>query len=114
MTDEDGVKYEAPIEIDGVDTLRIGLKELRSKMGIIPQNPVLFSGTVRSNVDPFDEYRDEQIWAALEQCGMKAAVQEMPGMLSAAVAEYGENLSAGSRQMLVLGRALLKQCRVLL
>jgi ABC-type multidrug transport system fused ATPase/permease subunit len=114
LTEEDGTKYQAPLSIDGVDVLRIGLKELRSKLGIIPQNPVLFSGTIRSNVDPFDEYNDEEIWSALERCGMRQAVEEMPGMLSGVVAEYGENLSAGSRQMLVLGRALLKQCRILL
>jgi len=106
--------YEAPLSIDGVDTLRVGLKELRSKLGIIPQNPVLFSGTIRTNVDPFEEYSDDQIWSALERCGMKTAVEDMPGMLGAVVSEYGENLSAGSRQMLVLGRALLKQCRILL
>lgn len=106
--------YKAPVTIDGVDILRIGLKELRSRLGIIPQNPVLFSGTIRSNIDPFVSYSDDQIWAALEQCGLRNAVLEMPGGLSAAVAEYGENLSAGMRQMLVLGRALLRQCRVLL
>lgn len=114
MEETDRLEYKAPISIDGVDVLRIGLKELRTKLGIIPQNPVLFSGTVRSNVDPFDEYNDDDVWFALDKCGMKAAVEEMPGMLSAPIAEYGENLSAGSRQMLVLGRALLKQCRVLL
>jgi ABC-type multidrug transport system fused ATPase/permease subunit len=106
--------YQAPLSIDGVDVLRIGLKDLRSKLGIIPQNPVLFSGTVRSNIDPFDEYSDKQIWDALSRCGMKESVENMPGMLNASIAEYGENLSAGMRQMLVLGRALLKQCRILL
>ena len=112
--DPDGEKYEAPILIDGVDTLRMGLRELRSKLGIIPQNPVLFSGTIRSNMDPFGQYSDEQIWSALEQCGLKASVEGMPGELGSAVAEYGSNLSAGMRQMLVMGRALLKQCRILL
>ena len=111
---EDKSDYEAPISIDGVDALRIGLKELRSKLGIIPQNPVLFSGTIRTNVDPFGAYTEDQIWAALDRCGMKTAVEEMPGMLNATVSEYGENLSAGMRQMLVLGRALLRQCRILL
>lgn len=107
-------KYKAPIEIDGVDVLRIGLRELRSRLGIIPQNPVLFSGTIRSNIDPFDQYTDAEIWSGLKKCGMQEAVEEMPDQLDAPVAEYGENLSAGMRQMLVLGRALLRQCRVLL
>jgi len=112
--DMDSGSYEAPISIDGVDILRIGLRELRSTLGIIPQNPVLFSGTVRSNMDPFNKFSDEQIWNALEQCGLKTSVQAMPGELNSAVAEYGSNLSAGMRQMLVMGRALLKQCRILL
>lgn len=106
--------YEAPLSIDGVDTLRIGLKELRSKLGIIPQNPVLFSGTIKTNVDPFNAFTEDETWAALDKCGMKEAVEEMPGMLDSMVSEYGENLSAGMRQMLVLGRALLRQCKVLL
>lgn len=106
--------YVAPITIDGVDVLRIGLKDLRSRMGIIPQNPVLFSGTIRSNIDPFDQFSNDQIWKALEQCGLKAAVEAMPGQLEATVSEYGQNLSSGTRQMLVLGRALLRQCRILL
>jgi len=106
-------EYDSPISIDGVDILRIGLTDLRSKLGIIPQNPVLFSGTIKSNMDPFDEYTTGEIWKALEQCSMKDAVEAMPGQLEAAVAEGGQNLSNGMRQMLVLGRALLRQCKVL-
>jgi ABC-type multidrug transport system fused ATPase/permease subunit len=114
LSDDDVSLYRPPIKIDGVDVLRMGLDELRSKLGIIPQNPVLFSGTIRMNMDPFDEYTDEQIWSALDRCGMKTKVEAMPGELTALVAEYGENLSQGQRQLLCLGRALLKQCRVLL
>mmetsp|Transcript_87336 Transcript_87336/g.251859 ORF Transcript_87336/g.251859 Transcript_87336/m.251859 type:complete len:344 (-) Transcript_87336:204-1235(-) len=112
--DKQDEKYEPPISLDGVDTLRVGLRELRSKIGIIPQNPVLFSGTIRSNMDPFGQFSDDQIWNALEQCGLKVSVEGMPGGLGATVTEYGSNLSAGMRQMLVMGRALLKQCRILL
>ena len=74
----------------------------------------LFSGTIRDNIDPFGKYTDDQIWEALKQCNLYDSVVEMPGQLEAMVSEYGENLSAGMRQMLVLGRALLRQCRVLL
>jgi ABC-type multidrug transport system fused ATPase/permease subunit len=114
ITDDDVSLYRPPIKIDDVDVLRMGLDELRGKLGIIPQNPVLFSGTIRMNMDPFSEYTDEQIWSALDRCGMKTKVEVMPGELTALVAEYGENLSQGQRQLLCLGRALLKQCRVLL
>ena len=107
-------QYEAPIEVDNVDTLRIGIRELRSRIGIIPQNPVLFSGTIRSSIDIFKQFTDDVIWSALEKCGLKESVEEMPDGLDAPVSEGGENLSAGMRQMLVLGRALLRQCRVLL
>jgi ABC-type multidrug transport system fused ATPase/permease subunit len=111
---EDMKDYVAPITIDGIDVLRVGLKDLRSRMGIIPQNPVLFSGSIRSNIDPFGQFTSEEIWSALDKCGLKTAVEEMPGNLDAPVAEYGQNLSSGTRQMLVLGRALLRQCRILL
>merc|ERR550537_540869 len=65
------------ITIDGIDIESIGLGELRRKLAIIPQSPALFSGTIRSNIDPFDEYSDEQIWRALDRTEMKAAVLGM-------------------------------------
>jgi len=114
LTDENEQSYTAPILIDGIDTLRIGTRELRSKVGIIPQNPILFSGSIRSNMDPFDQYSDDQVWNALDKCGMKKYVDDMTGKLSANVSEYGENLSSGMRQLLVLGRSLLQECRILL
>jgi ABC-type multidrug transport system fused ATPase/permease subunit len=107
-------KYDSPLSIDGVDVMRIGLFDLRSKIGIIPQSPVLFSGTIKSNMDPFNDYSDEEIWKALEKCRMKEAITAMSHGIQSKVAEYGENLSQGQRQLLCLGRALLKNCRILL
>lgn len=107
-------EYASPIVVDGVDILRVGLHDLRSKVGIIPQNPVLFSGTIRSNMDPFGEHDDTSVWHALDRCGMKKTIEQLPALLEAPVAEYGENLSQGQRQLLCLGRALLKKCKILL
>jgi ATP-binding cassette subfamily C (CFTR/MRP) protein 1 len=106
--------YKAPLIIDGVDVMRIGLFDLRSRVGIIPQSPVLFSGTIRSNLDPFGDFSDQAIWDALEKCRMKEAVAVMTDGLLSRVAEYGENLSQGQRQLLCLGRAVLKKANILL
>eukprot|EP00908_Phaeocystis_cordata_P022670 Transcript_509.p1 GENE.Transcript_509~~Transcript_509.p1 ORF type:complete len:422 (+),score=96.81 Transcript_509:702-1967(+) len=113
---------EAPISIDGIDTRSIGLTELRREIAIIPQSPALFSGSVRSNMDPFDEYTDDEIWSALERCEMRAAVEQLlegsrsdgVNALLATVAEYGENLSQGQRQLICMARALLRHARILI
>ncbi|XP_053165539.1 ATP-binding cassette sub-family C member 5 isoform X2 [Hemicordylus capensis] len=102
------------IKIDGVKINDIGLADLRSKLSIIPQEPVLFSGTVRSNLDPFTQYTEEQIWDALERTHMKECISQLPMKLESEVMENGENFSVGERQLLCIARALLRRCKVLI
>ncbi|XP_028257744.1 multidrug resistance-associated protein 9 [Parambassis ranga] len=102
------------ILIDGVDVMSIGLQDLRSKLSIIPQDPVLFTGTVRYNLDPFNNYTDEDIWTALEKTYMKDSISKLEGKLGAPVLENGENFSVGERQLMCMARALLRNSKIIL
>ncbi|XP_028632028.1 canalicular multispecific organic anion transporter 1 [Grammomys surdaster] len=101
------------IIIDGVDIASIGLHDLRGRLTIIPQDPVLFSGNLRMNLDPFNKYSDEEVWRALELAHLKSFVAGLQLGLLHEVTEGGDNLSIGQRQLLCLGRAVLRKSKIL-
>ncbi|KAI3658482.1 hypothetical protein MP638_001908 [Amoeboaphelidium occidentale] len=105
--------YAGKITIDGVDISKIGLEELRSCIAIIPQEPVLFKGTVRSNLDPFNKATDDEIWKALEAVYLKDNIAVRPGKLDSEVIENGKNFSLGQRQLFCIARAILSKSKVL-
>lgn len=101
------------ILIDHLNIQSLDLKDLRSKISIIPQQPVFFSGTIRSNLDPFNKHDDDTIWNALIQIEMKAIVQNLNNGLDTEVSDSGTIFSAGQRQMLCLARAFIEKNKII-
>ncbi|KAG1666137.1 Multidrug resistance-associated protein 5 [Nymphon striatum] len=102
------------IYIDGIDISTLPLHDLRSKLSIIPQDPIMFEGTLRDNLDPTGEYTDNELWKALEKSFMKSKIVSLGGHLLAPVRANGNNFSVGQRQLLCLARAILKKSKIIL
>jgi ABC-type multidrug transport system fused ATPase/permease subunit len=115
------------ILIDGIDIHKLGVYDLRCRLTVIPQDPVLFTGTLRSNLDPFSEYSDHKIWTSLKEChflescllGNSSSSTDPSSnnhsiTLDSIVEEGGSNYSQGQRQLLCLGRAILKQSKLII
>lgn len=105
--------YTGHIDIDRVDTSKIGLNDLRSKLSIIPQDAQIFDGTLRENLDPFGTVTDARLWEVLDLCHLKTHFSRLGTGLDAILTDGGDNLSRGQAQLVCLGRALVHESKIL-
>lgn len=107
-------ELSSSIVIDGIECTKLGLDPLRKNLTIIPQDPILFMGTLRFNLDPFSEYEDAAIWSVLRKCDLEKVIRVRKDQLECRVLENGANFSEGQKQLICIARALLKDTRCLL